>query len=183
MARVRSSSIPVSTINDVQTQEVVEGRPVTFSWTVTLDAGVTIQTVQWFKQPSTLIAERSGSTFTVSSLYSGRIQNPTAETISLQNVGTSDAGTYRCSVILSDLTSLDDTADLTILYPVDGNWSDWGSWSSCSVTCGEGMWTRSRTCTNPAPANGGADCVGQAQESGTCNVGDIWVCPSGKYLL
>lgn len=39
--------------------------------------------------------------------------------------------------------------------PVDGGWSDW---TSCSTTCGEGIQTR--TCTNPVPANGGADCEG-----------------------
>ena len=52
---------------------------------------------------------------------------------------------------------------------VDGGWSDFGDWSECSAECGGGTQTRNRTCTNPAPANGGADCVGEATESQNCN--------------
>jgi len=45
---------------------------------------------------------------------------------------------------------------------VNGNWS---LWSVCSSTCGGGaQW---RTCTNPAPANGGAQCSGNSFQS--CN--------------
>ena len=46
--------------------------------------------------------------------------------------------------------------------PVDGAWTDW---STCSADCGSG--TQTRTCTNPAPAFGGAACVGAASQS--CN--------------
>lgn len=55
--------------------------------------------------------------------------------------------------------------------PVDGGWSGWSAWGSCSASCGGGTQTRTRTCTNPAPANGGADCVGSASESQSCNTG------------
>ena len=53
--------------------------------------------------------------------------------------------------------------------PINGGWSSYGSWGSCSVSCGGGTQTRSRTCTNPAPANGGATCSGSATESQSCN--------------
>ena len=58
-----------------------------------------------------------------------------------------------------------------IYYPctVDGGWSDFGDWSECSADCGGGTQTRTRTCTNPAPANGGAYCVGSATETQDCN--------------
>ena len=47
-------------------------------------------------------------------------------------------------------------------FPVNGGWSDW---STCSVSCGGG--TQTRTCTNPAPANGGSPCSGASSKD--CN--------------
>ena len=64
--------------------------------------------------------------------------------------------------------------------PVDGGWSDFGDWSECSAKCGGGTQTRSRTCTNPAPANGGAECSGDAEESQECNLED---CPSYSFKV
>nr|XP_022329408.1 mucin-like protein [Crassostrea virginica] len=53
--------------------------------------------------------------------------------------------------------------------PVDGGWGGWSQWSAqCSVTCGQGLWTRDRHCSNPPPAHGGASCVGDAFDSQTC---------------
>ncbi|XP_028284025.1 complement component C8 beta chain isoform X2 [Parambassis ranga] len=47
---------------------------------------------------------------------------------------------------------------------IDGSWSCWGSWSSCSG----GQMTRSRQCNNPAPRNGGMTCRGLQQEATEC---------------
>ncbi|XP_058486678.1 complement component C8 beta chain [Solea solea] len=47
---------------------------------------------------------------------------------------------------------------------IDGSWSCWGAWSSCS---GRTM-SRSRQCNNPVPSNGGAACSGLQQESTEC---------------
>ncbi|XP_046559708.1 SCO-spondin-like isoform X17 [Haliotis rubra] len=52
------------------------------------------------------------------------------------------------------------------LCPVNGNWGEWTQWSGppCSVTCGPTATrtiTRSRSCNNPPPNNGGAFCPGQ----------------------
>ncbi|XP_078375584.1 coadhesin-like [Oculina patagonica] len=55
--------------------------------------------------------------------------------------------------------------------PVDGGWSDWSAWDPCSVTCGDGTQQRRRTCTNPPPSNGGAQCSGDSTESQQCNNG------------
>ncbi|XP_052264429.1 coadhesin-like isoform X3 [Dreissena polymorpha] len=51
---------------------------------------------------------------------------------------------------------------------VDGNWNWWSSWSRCDVTCANGTQTRHRTCTDPAPQNGGLDCFGIGTESQMC---------------
>uniref|UniRef100_A0A8W8KZK8 SUEL-type lectin domain-containing protein n=1 Tax=Magallana gigas TaxID=29159 RepID=A0A8W8KZK8_MAGGI len=53
--------------------------------------------------------------------------------------------------------------------PIDGNWASWGNWVTCTVTCGGGSQTRSRTCTNPAPQYGGAACPGSSGSSQACN--------------
>jgi hypothetical protein len=47
-------------------------------------------------------------------------------------------------------------ASLNITFPpVNGGWTDWGV---CSETLCERTGTQNRTCTNPLPQNGGADC-------------------------
>ena len=53
--------------------------------------------------------------------------------------------------------------------PLDGAWSCWTDWSACSADCGGGNQTRTRTCTNPAPAHGGAQCEGNSSETQNCN--------------
>ena len=52
---------------------------------------------------------------------------------------------------------------------VDGGWSDWASWSECSVTCGGGSQSRFRRCTNPPPSGGGDQCTGEEFERQNCN--------------
>ncbi len=52
--------------------------------------------------------------------------------------------------------------------PVDGGWSDWSPYSLCSVSCGSGKNERTRTCSNPRPGHGGAQCVGRAEQTQEC---------------
>uniref|UniRef100_A0A8W8N2E6 Hemicentin-1 n=1 Tax=Magallana gigas TaxID=29159 RepID=A0A8W8N2E6_MAGGI len=52
---------------------------------------------------------------------------------------------------------------------VNGDWSCWQNSSVCSVTCGEGVKTRTRTCNHPTPANGGLQCRGESHMSEHCN--------------
>ncbi|XP_068730208.1 uncharacterized protein [Montipora capricornis] len=42
--------------------------------------------------------------------------------------------------------------------PVNGGYTAFSNWSECSVTCGEGVRYRHRSCTNPKPQFGGHDC-------------------------
>ena len=58
---------------------------------------------------------------------------------------------------------------------VDGGFSDWSAWVTCSVTCGGGRQGRDRTCTNPAPQYGGSACVGNFTSEQDCNTHE---CPS-----
>ncbi|XP_053403013.1 hemicentin-1-like [Mercenaria mercenaria] len=52
---------------------------------------------------------------------------------------------------------------------VDGGWTDWSAWGTCTTTCGGGSTTRSRTCTNPPASNGGTQCTGDTEQTMTCN--------------
>ncbi|KAL9955604.1 hypothetical protein ACROYT_G036949 [Oculina patagonica] len=63
----------------------------------------------------------------------------------------------------------------------NGGYSQWGDWTKCSVSCGTGQRSRSRTCTNPPPSSGGKDCsgLGPDKETGECDSGG---CPvDGGY--
>ncbi|CAG2242954.1 unnamed protein product [Mytilus edulis] len=57
---------------------------------------------------------------------------------------------------------------------IDGQWSSWTT-TSCSMTCGNGMTYRNRTCNNPSPSDGGKICQGVDNESSVCNLGDCRV--------
>lgn len=53
---------------------------------------------------------------------------------------------------------------------IDGDWSEWGAWSECSVPCGGGVQHRERTCDNPRPSGTGANCQGPSKEERECNI-------------
>ncbi|XP_059089002.1 properdin-like isoform X3 [Tigriopus californicus] len=52
--------------------------------------------------------------------------------------------------------------------PIDGAWTTWSVWSSCTATCGPSNQARTRSCTNPEPQYGGIDCSGDTIESIIC---------------
>ncbi|KAL4217140.1 hypothetical protein ACF0H5_023594 [Mactra antiquata] len=51
---------------------------------------------------------------------------------------------------------------------IDGGWSDWSDWGSCDKSCDNGTQTRTRSCDNPVPQNGGQSCSGDAIETKHC---------------
>ena len=57
----------------------------------------------------------------------------------------------------------------TYFVLVDGVWSAWAAWGTCSVSCGGGTHDRSRSCTNPAPQHGGSQCSGSSSATQQCN--------------
>ena len=60
---------------------------------------------------------------------------------------------------------------------VDGGFSAWTRWTSCSKSCGRGIRTRDRKCNSPFADHGGKPCSGTSHEQQTCKIKD---CP-GNY--
>ncbi len=56
------------------------------------------------------------------------------------------------------------------LAPIDGGWTPWSDWTSCSKTCGDGTSLRMRLCANPVPRNGGLACSGNGYEERSCRL-------------
>ena len=54
---------------------------------------------------------------------------------------------------------------LMIFTLVDGEWSQWVSCGCCKTN---GKRERTRTCTNPAPVNGGKQCPGSNNDEVSC---------------
>ena len=60
---------------------------------------------------------------------------------------------------------------------INGEWGPWSSWSSCSLSCGKGgMQRRQRECDDPTPRGKGMTCVGEDNQSKTCN--QTTMCPN-----
>ena len=63
-------------------------------------------------------------------------------------------------------------------FAVDGGFTPYSNYSVCTKTCGTGVQTRTRSCSNPLPLFGGRNCSGTYVESRKCNTQP---CPS-KHL-
>jgi len=70
----------------------------------------------------------------------------------------------------SDYTNLSETRDCnTQPCPINGGFSDWVNSGLCSASCGGGKIVQNRTCTNPPPQHGGANCTGDTRREVDCN--------------
>ena len=78
------------------------------------------------------------------------------------------------------VVNFNDPVVTVLLLAVPGGYTDWSSWGECSVTCGGGVQSRTRTCTNPPPSGGGPNCIdqnlGPAKQEQACNKGDCREC-------
>uniref|UniRef100_A0A8C3N6Y0 Uncharacterized protein n=1 Tax=Geospiza parvula TaxID=87175 RepID=A0A8C3N6Y0_GEOPR len=54
--------------------------------------------------------------------------------------------------------------------PIDGGWSSWSAWASCSRSCGAGVQSAERHCSHPTPKYGGRYCLGERKRFRICNV-------------
>ena len=54
-------------------------------------------------------------------------------------------------------------------FSVNGGWSFWESWSTCSLNSRICSQSRKRNCNNPTPAGTGLLCVGEGTENQPCD--------------
>lgn len=53
--------------------------------------------------------------------------------------------------------------------PVDGAWSSWMNWGTCTASCNGGYRSRARSCSSPQPSLGGHLCDGMPSQTEICN--------------
>lgn len=80
----------------------------------------------------------------------------------------------RTRTCLDDINCKGNSSEISLCYlgscPINGNWSEWSTWTSCSVSCSRGTRSRVRSCSNPSPNYGGSGCEGNSSESSICRV-------------
>uniref|UniRef100_A0A7M6DPA1 Uncharacterized protein n=1 Tax=Clytia hemisphaerica TaxID=252671 RepID=A0A7M6DPA1_9CNID len=86
-----------------------------------------------------------------------------------------NGGVCQCEGLLNPLTGCK-----TVYSPIDGGFSQWNEWTTCTKGCGGGTQSRYRHCDQPTPKHGGKSCGGDLLESRNCNTD---ACPLGRSCL
>ncbi|XP_026318665.1 netrin receptor UNC5C-like isoform X2 [Hyposmocoma kahamanoa] len=88
---------------------------------------------------------------------------PNDEILVLPKVGLQDMANYTC--IAENVAGRRESDVAVLSVYVNGGWSPWSPWMNCRCGSQSSGKRRTRTCTEPAPANGGAPCRGQSAQS------------------
>ncbi|XP_071122517.1 coadhesin-like [Mytilus edulis] len=89
--------------------------------------------------------------------------------LTIHNTNQNDSGFYQCVILRSDGSPSGIETPIELEVKVNGGWSTWSYVNACSLTCGPGTQTKTRSCTNPPPSNNGEYCPGLSSVSDNCN--------------
>ncbi|XP_053602897.1 netrin receptor unc-5-like [Plodia interpunctella] len=106
----------------------------------------------------------------------GVVLEATDEALVLPRVDLQDMANYTC--VAENIAGRRESDVAVLSVYVNGGWSSWTPWLACRCGSQTSGRRRTRSCTEPAPANGGAPCRGPAEQTDDdclrCHSGGTW---------